>query len=114
VRHKKSNDTLKECSDKIEHLLKLFTPPIGVKLVKSTDELPEDAQRTDRKCTVCQLVAFTRMDIKFQDKVIYATVDDILCALGGSALGFYERLKTWHLANGRFRFTRIKWKRIRR
>ena len=30
------------------------------------------------------------MDIKFQDKVIYATGDDILCALGGSALGFYE------------------------
>jgi len=90
VKHKAMNDSLKECSDKIEHLLKLFTAPIGVKLFKSIAELPEEAQRTDRKCTVCQLVAFTRMDIKFQDKVIYATEDDILCALGGSALGFYE------------------------
>lgn len=30
------------------------------------------------------------MDIKFQDKMIYAVGDDILCALGASALGFYE------------------------
>ena len=83
-------DSLKDYSDKIEHLLKLFTPPIGIKLFKSADKLPEEAQRTNRKCTVCQLVGFTRMDINFQNKVIYATGDDILCALGGSALGFYE------------------------
>lgn len=84
------NDFLKKCSDKIEDLLKLFTPPIGIKLIKSVDEVPDEAQQTDRKCTVCQLVAFTRMDMKYQDEVIYATGDDIICALGGSALGFYE------------------------
>ena len=81
---------MKECGDKIEGLLRLFTPPIGIKLVESLDEVPEDFERVDRKCTVCQLAAFTRMDIKYQGKRIYADSDQILCALGGSALGFYE------------------------
>ena len=40
------NDSLKEYSDKIEHLLKLFTPPIGVKLFKSIDELEHSTHRS--------------------------------------------------------------------
>jgi len=76
--------------EKTDYLLKLKTPPIGVKLVRKNERIPNGVEKVPRICTVCQLVGFPRFDIVYQDKPVYATAKEIVCAMGGSALGFYE------------------------
>lgn len=79
----------KQLSEKTSSLLRLKTEPTGVKLFKDVKDVPSKATRVNRRCTVCQMLAFPRWDIAYQGCVVAATKDDVVCAMGGSALGFY-------------------------
>jgi len=78
-------DKMKELSETLERLLKLRTPPIGVKLLKEAKEIPDEAYKPD-KATVCQLTGIAR----YHGIIVGGEKGKITCPMGAAALGFSE------------------------
>jgi uncharacterized protein (DUF169 family) len=76
-------DGIKAMSEKLEGMLRLRTPIIGVKLVYSIEEMPGPAY-SSKATTVCQLTGLAR----YHDLVVRGDKDTITCPMGAAALGF--------------------------
>ena len=66
--------------------LRLKTSPVGIKLSKDAEELLKHGKRPRQKATICQLTSQARI----WGRVLAATLDDLICARGATAIGFRD------------------------
>jgi uncharacterized protein (DUF169 family) len=79
--------TYSELSQEMESLLKLKTPPVGIKLFEKAGDIPDDFELMDTHCPVCQVIGMAR----YHEKAVAATKDwAFACAGGAAVLGFYD------------------------
>ena len=80
--------SLQEQAEELDRLLRLQSFPVGVKLLKSEDEIPEDAQRPVRDMgyhlSFCQAIALARR----YGMTVAETKQDMWCFEPVIALGF--------------------------
>jgi uncharacterized protein (DUF169 family) len=88
-----------DLGNKLDSILRLWSSPIAIKLLESEGGIPEKAVKISSlrkegsqfdKFTVCQLPGLVRFHYALQGKMIVATKEDIVCAMGAANLGFYE------------------------
>ncbi len=86
-----------ELAKKFQDLLGLELPPVGVKLVKSKEEIPEGITELEEGTRHCEMVQIARRD----GKSFYAPVEKHTCKGGAYAIGVLhnapEPLKTGKL-----------------
>lgn len=68
----------------LQEFLKLKIPPVAVKLLEKTGEMPPDAVKPEEPVTVCGVLMRA---VKFE-QVVSATAEDISCWLGRWRMGF--------------------------
>lgn len=74
-----------ELGEEMGRLLKLRTPPLGVKLLRQVEDAPQDTSPVGFTCAVCQASGIAR----YYKKPVLVTKDDCwACQVGGAALGF--------------------------
>ncbi len=76
---------IKELSETAERILKLRTPPVGIKLLKAVKDIPEEAYRP-KSATVCQIPAIAR----YHGIIAAGEKGKIDCPMGAASLGFSE------------------------
>lgn len=78
-------EKIKRLSETLERTLKLRTSPIGIKLLKDVEEIPEEAYRPSM-ATVCQVPAIAR----YHNIFAAGEKGKITCPMGAAALGFSD------------------------
>jgi len=76
-------EKIKEAAETAERVLRLRTPPIGIKLLKDVKDIPEEAYRP-KSATVCQVPAIAR----YHGITAAGEKGKIDCPMGAAALGF--------------------------
>ena len=74
---------IKELGKKMEELMGLEYPAIAVKLVKSSDEIPEGYNELEEQARHCEMIQIARKE----GKKFYATIDKHMCKGGAYAIG---------------------------
>jgi len=76
-----------ELGQQLDALLKLRTPPLGVKLYRKLEDASPDAAPLGFPCAVCQVAGFARY---YRRPVVVTRDDAYCCQFGGAALGFWD------------------------
>jgi len=82
---------IQEMGKKLDRILKLRTPAIGIKFFEKVEDIPEEFQVINDDIMVCQLIGMAR----FYNKAVAATKDSATaCAMGGVSAGLYAPSQT--------------------
>lgn len=76
----------KELGKKLEELLELEYPTVGVKLAKSKDEIPKGYEELDEPIRHCEMIQIARKE----GKKFYASLDKHTCKGGAYAIGILQ------------------------
>ena len=76
-------ENLQSSSERLERMLRLRTPVVGIKLLRNPKDIPEEAYRPDRT-TVCQMTGVAR----YHDIVVASAKGNIVCPMGATTIGF--------------------------
>ena len=74
---------IKELGKKMEELMGLEYPAVAVKLVKSSEEIPEGYNELEEQARHCEMIQIARKE----GKKFYATIDKHMCKGGAYAIG---------------------------
>ena len=76
-----------EIGDALDRMLRVRTPPLGLKYFEEESDIPEAFEKIEQQITVCQLIGMAR----YHEKGVYTTADRATaCAAGGALQGFFE------------------------
>ena len=76
-----------ELGQKLDSLLQLRTPSLGVKLYKKAEDAPKDIAALSFPCAACQVAGFSRY---YRRAVLATNKEAYHCQVGGAALGFWD------------------------
>ena len=77
---------IKELGKKLEKLLELEYPAVGVKLTKSKDEIPREYEELEEQIRHCEMIQIARKE----GKKFYAPLDKHSCKGGAYAIGILQ------------------------